>query len=344
MKTRAGISLSLCGPLLFGCSVFPSMSSLFDSTPQSQPRLVKSAQGEYERGRQFHRAGQYVEAKQAYISALSLDPTHAEAKNGMAALMGISGDLDNAIVLLEQLAKDHPAPHVYSNLAYALQLRGRNREARDALQQALSIDPSHEGNRSRLQALDQKLNVPSETEPVVKTDSLPVTVSLDNSIEVTGPSTYALRYPISASPSPSLSSQSAKVSESKSEVSVVSPSDTQLNVSTKLINGSALSVELVNGNGVNGLARQVGSSLPVDRWRVVRTANYKNYSLELTRIEYLPHHADDARRFSSMLGIRTSFRSNTEQRGTLRIILGHDYKNIAQLKERFALALPTPSS
>ena len=342
MKTRAGISLSLCGPLLFGCSVFPSMSSLFDSTPQSQPRLVKSAQGEYERGRQFHRAGQYVEAKQAYISALSLDPTHAEAKNGMAALMGISGDLDNAIVLLEQLAKDHPAPHVYSNLAYALQLRGRNREARDALQQALSIDPSHEGNRSRLQALDQKLNVPSETEPVVKTDSLPVTVSFDNSIEVTGPSTYALRYPISASPS--LSSQSAKVSESKSEVSVASSSEAQLNVSDKLINGAVLSVELVNGNGVNGLARQVGSSLPVDRWRVVRTANYKNYSVELTRIEYLPHHADDARRFSSLLGIRTSFRSNTEQRGTLRIILGHDCKNIAQLKERLALALPTPSS
>jgi hypothetical protein len=279
---------------------------------------------------------------------LSLDPAHAEAKNGIAALMGISGDLDNAIVLLQQLSKDHPAPNVYSNLAHALQLRGREWEARDALQQALIIDPSHESNRSRLQALDQKLNAPSEIEPVVKTDLLPVIVSSDNAIEVTGPSTYALRYPISASPSPSpspsLSSQSAKVSESKSEVSVVSPSDTQLNVSTKLINGSALSVELVNGNGVNGLARQVGSSLPVDRWRVVRTANYKNYSVELTRIEYLPHHADDARRFSSMLGIRTSFRSNTEQRGTLRIILGHDCKNIAQLKERLASVVPAPSS
>lgn len=318
------------------------MSSLFDSTPQSQLRLVKSAQSEYERGRQLHRAGQYVEAKQAYISALSLDPTHAEAKNGIAALMGISGDLDNAIVLLEQLSKDHPAPHVYSNLAYALQLRGRELEARDALQQALAIDPSHEGNRRRLQALDQKLNAPSETEPVVKTDLLPVTVSSDNAIEVTGPSTYALRYPISASPS--LSSQSAKVSESKSEVSVASSSDAQLNVPAKLINGTALSVELVNGNGVSGLAKQVGSSLPVDRWRVVRTANYKHYSVELTRIEYLPQHADDARRFSSMLGIRTSFRPNTEQRGTLRIILGHDCKNISQLKERLALALPTPSS
>ena len=342
MKIRTGISLSLCGPLLFGCSIFPSMSSLFDSTPRSQLRLVKSAQSEYERGRQLHRAGQYVEAKQAYISALSLDPTHAEAKNGIAALMGMSGDLDNAIVLLEQLSKDHPAPHVYSNLAYALQLRGRDLEARDALQQALAIEPSHEGNRRRLQALDQKLNAPSETEPVVKTDLLPVTVSSDNAIEVTGPSTYALRYPISASPS--LSSQSAKVSESKSEVSVASSSDAQLNVPAKLINGAALSVELVNGNGVSGLAKQVGSSLPVDRWRVVRTANYKHYSVELTRIEYLPQHADDARRFSSMLGIRTSFRSNTEQRGTLRIILGHDYKNIAQLKERLALALPTPRS
>ncbi len=342
MKTRTGISLSLCGPLLLGCSIFPSMSSLFDSHPQSQLRLVKSAQSEYERGRQLHRAGQYVEAKQAYISALSLDPTHAEAKNGIAAVMGISGDLDNAIVLLQQLSKDHPVPHVYSNLAYALQLRGREWEARDALQQALIIDPSNESNRSRLQAIDKKLNAPSETELVVKTDLLPVIVSSDNAIEVTGPSTYALRYPISASPS--LASQSDKVSQNKSEVSVLSSSDVQLNVSAKLINGAALSVELVNGNGVNGLAKQLGSSLPVDHWRVVRTANYKNYSVELTRIEYLPHHADDARRFSSMLGIRTSFRSNTEQRGTLRIILGHDCKNIAQLKERLASVVPAPSS
>jgi tetratricopeptide (TPR) repeat protein len=328
--------------LLFGCSIFQGLSSVFDAAPKSQLRLAKTAEGEYERGKQLHRTGQYVEAKQAYISALSLDPTHAEAKNGMAALMGISGDLDNAIVLLEQLSKDHPAPHVYSNLAYALQLRGRDLEARDALQQALVIDPSHEGNRSRLQALDKKLNAPSETELVVKTDLLPVIVSPDSAIEATGPSTYALRYPISASPS--LSSQSAKVSESNSEVSVASSSDAQLNGSAKLINGSALSIELVNGNGVNGLAKQVGASLPVDRWRVVRTANYKHYSVELTRIEYLPHHADDARRFSNLLGIGKRFRSNTEQRGTLRIILGHDCKNIAQLKERLALALPTPSS
>jgi hypothetical protein len=320
------------------------MSSLFDSTPQSQLRLVKSAQSEYERGRQLHRAGQYGEAKQAYISALSIDPAHAEAKNGMAALMGISGDLDNAIVLLEQLAKDHPAPHVYSNLAYALQLRGRNREARDALQQALNIDPSHEGNRSRLQLLDQKLNVSNETELVMKTDSSPVTVSSENLIEATGPSTYALRYAVSESASSSPSSQTVKLVEKKSDISTVSMSDPQLNDPAKLVDGVALSVELVNGNGVNGLAKQVGSSLPIDRWRVIRTANYKHYSVGLTRIEYLPHHADDARRFSSMLGIRTSIRSNTEQRGTLRIILGHDCKNIAQLKERLASAVPTPSS
>ena len=112
MNTKTGISLSLCGSLLFGCSIVPSLSSVFDSAPKPQLRLAKTAQSEYERGKQLHRMGQYVEAKQAYISALSLDPMNAEAKNGIAALMGISGDLDNAIVLLEQLAKDHPAPHV----------------------------------------------------------------------------------------------------------------------------------------------------------------------------------------------------------------------------------------
>jgi len=159
VKLRAGISLSLCGPLLFGCSILPSMSSLFDSSLPPQLRIVKTAQSEYERGKKLHRAGQYLEAKQAYVNALSLDPTHAEAKNGIAGLMGVSGDLDSAIALLEQLTKDHPAPHVYANLAYALELRGRDLEARDALQQALSIDPSHEVNRRRLQAMNYKLNM-----------------------------------------------------------------------------------------------------------------------------------------------------------------------------------------
>lgn len=316
------------------------MSSLFDSPPQSQLRLVKGAQGEYERGRQLHRAGQYVEAKQAYISALSLDPTHAEAKNGIAALMGISGDLDNAIVLLQQLSKDHPAPHVYSNLAHALQLRGREWEARDALQQALIIDPSNESNRSRLQELDKKLNTPSEAELFVKTDSSAFAVSSENFIEATGQSTYALRYTVPASPS----SPTVKLSESKSEIISTSLADAHLKASSKPINSASLSVELVNGNGVNGLAKQLGSSLPVDHWHVVRTANYKHYGVGFTRIEYLPDHADDARRFSSMLGIGQRIRPNTEQRGTLRIILGHDCKNIAQMKKRLAAILPAPTS
>ncbi|MFZ9237144.1 MAG: tetratricopeptide repeat protein [Burkholderiaceae bacterium] len=342
MKLRAGISLSLCGPLLFGCSILPSMSSLFDSSLPPQLRIVKTAQSEYERGKKLHRAGQYLEAKQAYVNALSLDPTHAEAKNGIAGLMGVSGDLDSAIALLEQLTKDHPAPHVYANLAYALELRGRDLEARDALQQALSIDPSHEVNRRRLQAMNYKLNMPSETTPSVKADPSALTFSSENIIEATGPSTYVLRYSLPASPLSSV--DSVNDSDGKSKVISSAPADAQVKVPTKVVNDAALSVELINGNGVNGLAKQIGKSLPADHWRVVRTANYKHYSVGLTRIEYQLRHADDARRFSSMLGIGTRFRPNNGQRGTLRIILGHDCKNFEQLQRKLASALSAPTS
>ena len=348
MNTKTGITLSICGSLLFGCAIFPGSSSVFDSTPKPPLRLAKTAEGEYERGKQLHRAGEYVDAKEAYASALSIDPAHAEAKNGIATLMGISGDLDSAIVLLEKLSKDHPAPHIYANLAYALQLRGRELEARDALQQALNIDPYHEGNRSRLQALEKKLNAPNETEPVGKTDASPATVSSENLIEPTGPSTYTLRYPVSTLASTSLgssvSSKIAKRLDSNSELITASLPDAQIPVPIKFIDSPVLTIELVNGNGVNGLAKQIGASLPVDHWRVVRTANYKHYSVGVTRIDYLPHHADDARRFSSMLGVSTRFRPNAEQRGALRIVLGHDCKNIEQLKDRLASALPPSNS
>ena len=348
MNTKTGITLSICGSLLFGCSIFPGSSSVFDSAPKALLRLAKTAEGEYQRGKQLHRAGEYVAAKEAYVSALSIDPTHAEAKNGIAALMGISGDLDSAIVLLEKLSKDHPAPHVYANLAYALQLRGRELEARDALQQALEIDPYHEGNRTRLKALEQKLNAAIETEPATRAGLSTITVSPENLIEATGSSTYALHYPVSASASTSLaspvSSKIAKELDSNSELITASLPGAQIRVPTKFIDGSVLTIELVNGNGVNGLAKQIGASLPVDHWRVVRTANYKHYSVGVTRIDYLPHHADDARRFSSMLGVSTRFRPNAEQRGALRIVLGHDCKNIEQLKDRLASALPPSNS
>ncbi len=99
----------------------------------------------------------------------------------------------------------------------------------------------------------------------------------------------------------------------------------------------AMPVELVNGNGVTGFARGLRELLPSDAWRVVRTTNHEQFNVGRTRIEYVRDHAPVARQFGDELGLSPRLQVNNQQYGTrLRVILGHDCKDLQSLKLRLA--------
>lgn len=338
MKARTGICASLCGSLLLGCSTFPSLSGLFgERTPAPVMRVAKDADAEYRRGKRLHLAGQYGEAQKAYLNALAIDPAHAEAKNGLAALIGASGDLDRAIAMLTELSTNHPASHVYANLGHALQLKGRDFDARDAFQRAVDLDPANETARKRLSALDEKLQ--GTAVAVIDEKPLAAPVAERVTIESVGPAMYAMRYPEGLQSVPPVEVVVAAEVPAPAIEALVAPAGAhvvaQAVAQGRVLRSRALPVELVNANGVTGLARQLRSLLPGDEWRVVRTRNHENFAVGATRIEYAPKYRKDAQQFVQDVGIAARLRVNDELQGArLRIVLGRDCRDFEQLKQK----------
>jgi hypothetical protein len=361
MKTRTGLCIMLCGGMLTGCSSLTDGSLAFWKTP---PKMAMTADGEYQRGRQFHLAGQYPEAQKAYLSALAIDPQHAEAKNAMAALIGASGDVDRAIGMLVELGQRHPQSHVYANLGHAYQVRGQLFDARDAYQRAVDLDPGNENARRRLAALEEQLGARA----VVDVPAVPAVPALPDTEPVAAPSPaggidlvssgiYAIRYPVASAAIPDrpavnlLAAPQALVATAPAAVPVAAAPMAAAPVPVSLLATPAdsrssavprvatriFTVELVNGNGVTGLPR--------GEWAVVRTANHSDFLVRQTRVEYVQPHKPAARRLAEDLGGRPALRPNEELTGTrLRVVLGHDFKDLDDLKQRLATAEPLPAS
>jgi Tfp pilus assembly protein PilF len=333
MKLRTGISASLCSSLLLGCASFPNFSSWFsDPEPAPALRVANDADAEYQRGKHLHRAGRYGEAQKAYLAALAIDPAHADSRNGLAALIGASGDLDRAIGLLIELSQDHPSAHVYANLGHAYQLKGRDFDARVAYQRALDLDPGNDGTRHRLQAIDDKLQRTSMADAMIQERALADAAITQATIEHVGPAMYAMRYPATV---PTVPTAPSMPLSAPSPVRTDGRADHEPSLPPAQPRAHALAVELVNANGVTGLARQLRALLPNETWQVTRTRNHDNFQLSATRIEYLPNHRQYAQQFAQDIGIAARLQVNGELHGArLRIILGHDCKDFRQLKQR----------
>jgi tetratricopeptide (TPR) repeat protein len=321
---------------------------------------------EYLRGKLLHLQARYDEAQQAYLSALTMDKNHAAARNGLAALLGARGDLDRSITLLSSMAQsDTRLPQVYINLGHAWTQKGQLVQARAALERALELDPDNLAAKEKMAVLlslekptltqaTQATQAVQATQATVTTDTN-VSVIPVNPVERLSDGLYVLRYSVPApEPVPQtvqkpvgvvLNSAATKVTERavepavepavevaarSTESSASKDSETQRTVST-------LAIEVANGNGVQGLARSFRGLLDGQSWRVVRTINHQQFGVRFTRIEYASNMSRDAKNLADTLGIDAKYRLNNQQTGTqMRIILGHDLKDLSAIRQRLA--------
>ena len=97
----------------------------------------------------------------------------------------------------------------------------------------------------------------------------------------------------------------------------------------------AVPIALFNGNGRPGFAREVRAMMPADQWKVTRIANYPNFGMRVTRIEYKDQYYAAARQLADTMGVVAQLHPNDLQIGSsVRVILGHDLKNNPSLRER----------
>ena len=140
------------------------------------------------------------------------------------------------------------------------------------------------------------------------------------------PGVYALRYPEQAMP----------VMSTVREPEIEQRNLALISVATVAPAGR---VELVNGNGVTGLARALRGLITDKQWQVVRTRNNDQYSVKSTRIEYASSYYPAARQLADAIGINAVLRQNDHQEGSnLRVVLGHDFKSVGPARQALASA------
>lgn len=97
------------------------------------------------------------EAALLYDSLYAVD-RDVEARKGLALVRAWQGDLVGSERLWRSLSGAAPSdPEIWVGLAQVLRWRGRPFDAREALQRALSVDPTHRDARSQMRWLDAEL-------------------------------------------------------------------------------------------------------------------------------------------------------------------------------------------
>lgn len=360
-----------CSAFLPGCAFFdpPDEKPVAEAPAKIVPfARVKdstgSAEAWYTLGRHMQRSGRLDEAAKAYHRALEVDPDYMEAKNGLAAITAGKGDIDQAIAILEELSATRPGQaHVLANLGYARSLKKQYPEARIALEQAAALDPGNQSIRAKLDAVLAAMGEAQKPSMEAAVE-VPVTVALadgraEEVIVPLSPGIYELRQqgviavPASVLEEVRIAGAGAiDVAASRDPVAPVAPAAVAegpkvlvpVTVASPAIPDMAVQrvgerVAIVNGNGVTGLARSLRALISSD-WKVVRVQNYEHYAVRATRIEYARDHYVAARQLATDLGVDAQLRPKAGADDVhLRVVLGHDYRNLDPLRSRLSMAV-----
>lgn len=99
---------------------------------------------------------------------------------------------------------------------------------------------------------------------------------------------------------------------------------------------ATLRLEILNGNGVAGMAATLARTLGGSPLQVVRLANEGNFQVALTRIEYQPEQEAAARALAARLGVAVVVGVQTDAHAAdVRIVLGRDLTDPAILRRRY---------
>lgn len=314
----------LSGSILLGCVSDPQISSTAPDTLLKTAR-PEAAQKEYQLGKQYHLEHQLDSAEEKYLYALVLDPAHLGAQHAMAIIHASRGDLNRAIELLTILSNTYPdKSYIFANLGHAYFLKGDFKRAQDALDHATMLDPENIYAWNELELVIAAINRSKLPRSVAINDVPDLQSGLRTEITELAPGFYKMDY-----------AGAAAMQSVQTSTAIVASQTATFTNTTVPMPSSILPVELVNGNGVPGLLRQVKALLPENQWKVIRMTNHDQFKIKTTRIEYHEPDYAAAKRLADHMGVNAELTPNYRDTDSgLRVILGHDFRNVDRLRKR----------
>lgn len=309
MKTLI-ISATSCVSLLAGCA---HQTARNDMLP-TQPTMVTQARGEnpqawYDLGCYYQGQERHALAASALERAVAADDTFVEAHNRLGVSYAMLGRHEEAIRQLEAAIKAAPgAAHLYSNLGYAHYLQGNDSEAAVALRHAIALDPANRRAQHNLGLVYARMGDEAKArvafasaKPQPAATAMPATAleKNDNRIVQVAPNVYELRpRPVASVAAVPLERPSARHAR----------------------------VEVSNGNGVNGMARRVGSYLKDSGFAATRLTNQQGFGVTVTRVEYRNGYESEARQIAAAMpgSVTVASGANLRRDISVRLVLGRD--------------------
>lgn len=301
------------------------------------------ADAAYVAGRQHFERGDLPAAQAAYEQALRHAPRHVNARNGLAVLHAQRGEHAAAIAhwlaLTQETGMARPQQaYLFSNLGHAYSLDGRDVQALPVLEQACLLDPL---NALAWQHLAQVLERLGQHERAALMQRQAASLrehDLRRDMAVLRGEAAPQLVPVPA-PVPEVPAM-ARVEITQSDGMA------RLQRVPAAVRGVPAAVperpmpvagapqprlEIVNGNGVPGMAAALARSLAGAPVQVVRLANETSFQVARTRVEYRPAQEQAARQLARQLGPQVQTQAADCPASELRLVLGRDLSDPAML-------------
>jgi tetratricopeptide (TPR) repeat protein len=300
------------------------------------------ADAAYVAGRQYFDQGDLPAAQAAYERALRAAPRHVNARNGLAVLHAQRGEHDAAIAHWLALTQEAGPPqpqqaYLFSNLGHVYYLSGRDAQALPALEQACLLDPLNGLAWQHLALVLERLGQ-AERAAVMRRQAISLQQhDLRRDLAVLrgeAPPPVAASAPVRDAPV--MASIEITQSDGMARLQRVPAAARSVPVATPepsipVASAPRPRLEIVNGNGIPGMAAALARSLAGGPVQVVRLANETSFQVARTRIEYRPAQEQAARQLARQLGTQVQTQAADCPASELRLILGRDLSDPAML-------------
>jgi tetratricopeptide (TPR) repeat protein len=346
-----------CLSILTGCSSFYSnkeYSALQIKPVMNVQHADTSAENLYQMARYHHRKISYATAIEFYQKVLAVNPDYIEAHNGLGVIYSTQGQHPLALEHFQKAIRIAPsATYLYNNLGYAHLIQGQNSEAVAAFQEALNFDPHNSKARQNLAMAQKRMGMiegMAVFSPVMKKpeeisasapQNLPIKQnSSQQQLVQVAPNVYEFRVEQEKlHTTPTVAPASKAVPKTVSTPVTASPSTSSIYL-TPLThdqaeksapeNSAAVEqnkrIEISNGNGVAGMAKDMAAFLKSYGFDNARLTNHPTFQQPQTEIHYHTDAHTHAVRISQLMPGQVKMIENNELREDtpLKILLGKD--------------------
>lgn len=284
----------------------------------------------------------YAEAIAAYEQVLAANPGHVEAHNGLGVSYSLQGRHELALKHLRKAIELSPvATHLRNNLGHAHLVRGQESEAAAAFEQALQLDPENRQARNNLGAVYGKMGLHDKAASMLAMTGPKSAIPSSG-----GPGSSSATMPANITPTTlegqgmqhDVHTQLVQIAPNVFEFRMTKAGTMMAILADKItgktvvphdsgrVDGRNLRIEVSNGNGVAGMARQVSRFLQQNGFVKPRLTDRQPFEQVQTEIHYRPGNYSLADQVSQLLPKqvplleRHSLRSDIQ----VRVLLGKD--------------------